>query len=67
MSVLELKGIDACQVLTVTVTHLVLTIWHQRRREETGECSEPVFIPHLLVVELRIGREDLLPFLEGDH
>ena len=49
------------------MTNLVLTVWHQRRREETSEGSEPVLIPHLLIIELRIGSEDLLAFLEGDH
>ena len=49
------------------IAHLVLTVGHQRRREETSEGSEPVLIPHLLIIELRIGSEDLLTFLEGDH
>ena len=49
------------------MVHLVLTVRHQRGREETGEGSEPVLIPHLLIVELWIGSEDLLTFLEGDH
>ena len=45
--------------------YLELTVGHKRRSEEGGESPKPMFVPHLFIVKLRVGSQDLLLCLGG--